>query len=83
VRAPQNTLTPIDRVSAARSRRAPRAVDKLYRNFDRRGTWARSTKRGREFRAQVVQVLATLNSERPAGPARGMRANKPFFSRNE
>jgi DNA-binding MarR family transcriptional regulator len=56
--------------------RAERAglIDKLYRDIDRRGTWARLTGRGREFRARVVDVLETLDTERPAGVSYGVRA---------
>jgi DNA-binding MarR family transcriptional regulator len=65
--------------------RAERAglVDKLYSNFDRRGTWARLTGAGRELRAQVVEVMTTLDTDRPEGPAHGARSNRPHFSRNE
>ncbi len=65
--------------------RAERAglVDKLYRNFDRRGTWARLTSAGRELRAHIVEIMTTLDTDRPEGPAHGARANRPHFSRNE
>jgi DNA-binding MarR family transcriptional regulator len=55
--------------------RAERAglVDKRYLDFDRRGTWIQLTGRGRELRAQVLEVLTSLDAERPAGPAYGMR----------
>jgi DNA-binding MarR family transcriptional regulator len=58
-------------------------VDKLYKDFDRRGTWVRLTRRGRHLRRQVLDVLVSLDSERPAGPAHGARSNRPYFSKNE
>jgi DNA-binding MarR family transcriptional regulator len=58
-------------------------VDKLYKNFDRRGTWARLTRRGRELRRRVLDVLVSVHPERPAGPAHGARSNQPFFSKHE
>jgi DNA-binding MarR family transcriptional regulator len=62
--------------------RAERAglVDKRYLGFDRRGTWIQLTRRGRELRAQVVEVLTSLDTERPAGPAHGVRRYRPYFS---
>jgi DNA-binding MarR family transcriptional regulator len=49
-------------------------VDKLYHQFDRRGTWARLTTRGVALRCQVEAALAELRSnERPRGVAWGIR----------
>jgi DNA-binding MarR family transcriptional regulator len=65
--------------------RAERAglVDKLYRDFDRRGTWARLTRHGRQLRRRVVTALEAVDTERPAGPAYGARAYQPYFSKHE
>jgi DNA-binding MarR family transcriptional regulator len=62
--------------------RAERAglVDKLYLPLDRRGTWARSTRRGRELRAAVVEHLTrSAPFERPYGPAYGIRATPRYL----
>jgi DNA-binding MarR family transcriptional regulator len=62
--------------------RAERAglVDKRYLAFDRRGTWIQLTRRGRELRARVLEEVTSLDTERPAGPAHGVRAYRPRFS---
>jgi DNA-binding MarR family transcriptional regulator len=50
-------------------------VDKLYQDIDRRGTWARLTKKGRVLRLEVETTLASIPTfERPAGRAFGSRA---------
>jgi len=57
--------------------RAERAglVDKLYHRIDRRGTWARLTRRGVDLRTRVELSLAAVRSnERPRGLAYGIRA---------
>jgi DNA-binding MarR family transcriptional regulator len=49
-------------------------VDKLYHQFDRRGTWARLTTRGVALRCRVEDALAELQSnERPRGVVWGIR----------
>jgi DNA-binding MarR family transcriptional regulator len=57
--------------------RAERAglVDKLYHRIDRRGTWARLTRRGVDLRTRVERELAAApTNERPRGVAYGIRA---------
>lgn len=54
-------------------------VDKFYLGYDRRGTWARTTQKGRELRQTVERILAGVSTVRPEGPAYGVRA----VTRNE
>jgi DNA-binding MarR family transcriptional regulator len=49
-------------------------VDKLYHQFDRRGTWARLTTSGVALRARVELALAQVRTnERPRGVVYGIR----------
>lgn len=49
-------------------------VDKLYHQFDRRGTWARLTTSGVALRLRVESTLAQVRSnERPRGVVYGIR----------
>jgi DNA-binding MarR family transcriptional regulator len=49
-------------------------VDKLYHQFDRRGTWARLTASGVALRLRVESALAQVRSnERPRGVVYGIR----------
>jgi hypothetical protein len=58
--------------------RAERAgiVDKLYHYIDRRGTWARLTRRGVDLRVRVEHELdAAHTNERPRGAVWGIRGS--------
>jgi DNA-binding MarR family transcriptional regulator len=49
-------------------------VDKFYSSFDRRGTWARITRRGVELRTRAQLLLASIpTNARPAGVVYGIR----------
>ena len=49
-------------------------VDKFYSSFDRRGTWARITRRGVDLRGRAQRLLESiLTNARPAGVVYGIR----------
>jgi DNA-binding MarR family transcriptional regulator len=63
---------------------AERLVDKVYLDWDRRGTWGRTTRAGREFQQRVATMLCEItDGVRPAGTVYGARYYRPYFSRNE
>jgi len=65
--------------------RAERAglIDKFYKDFDRRGTWTRLTRRGRELRTLALDILRRLDTTRPAGSAYGIRSYLEWYSPDE
>ena len=49
-------------------------VDKFYDSFDRRGTWARPTRRGVDLRVRAQRLLQSIpTNARPAGVVYGIR----------
>jgi DNA-binding MarR family transcriptional regulator len=52
-------------------------IDKLYDDFDRRGTWTRLTKRGTALRARVQVMVGRIpTNDRPAGVVYGIRRTR-------